>query len=168
MENNLYYTPTIEELSINQEVYLLDTGNYKAEYTEGDIYPMLSVITQLTDYPTIWVRNSYNSKGFKTYEVYPDQIGLKYLDQSDIESLGWVLNHTKNSPFTGKDLNTYQLTKEYGFNTGTTYILEQLDNNFYLIKSETYSSYRSEVYRMSFTIFNKSELIKLMQQLNIK
>ena len=92
MENNLYYTATIKELSINQEVYLLDTDNYKAEYSEGDIYPMLVTITQLTDYPTIWVKTKGTNKGFKTYEVYPDQIGLKYLDQSDIESLGWKLS----------------------------------------------------------------------------
>jgi len=140
MENNLYYTPELNEFHIGFD--------YEVNY--GDK----------------WVSET-QFEGF-LHNKKLENIRVKYLDQSDIESLGWELNHTKNSPFTGKDLNTYQLTKEYGFNTGTTYTLEQLDNNFYLIKSETYSSYGSEVYRMSFTIFNKSELIKLMQQLNIK
>ena len=74
MEKEKYYTPTIEELNVNQEVYLLDTGNYKTSYSEGDIYPMLVIITQLTDYPVIWVKTKGNEKGYKVYEVYPTKL----------------------------------------------------------------------------------------------
>ena len=152
MENK-YYTPTIEELSINQEVYLLDTGNYKSEFTKDDIYPMNVNITQLTDYPTIWVKTKSTESGHKLYEVYPDQIGLKYLDQSDIESLGWLDGELRGmTPFIFNEMdpdNEFQL-------------YYQFDNQF----AQIYNCHSQFIFQG--TIKNKSELIKLMQQLNIK
>ena len=153
MEDKYYYTPTIEEFYVGFEFEYLSGIDEEGEDWSTRIFDQLY---ENYDFPILDVG-----------EKLDDSFRVKYLDQSDIESLGWKLEYTKNSPFTGKDLNTYKVTKEYGFNTGTTYTLEQLDNNFYLIKSETYSSYGSEVYRMSFTILNKSELKKLMQQLGI-
>lgn len=148
MENNKYYTPTLKEFNIGFE--------YEIHALPGDEW----VNVKLTK------DNFYLNMDRVLNHI--DQCRVKYLDQSDIESLGWKFENTKNSFFTKKNLNTYKIVKESGFNTGTTYTLEQLDNNLYLIKSETYSSYGSEVCQMSFIIFNKSELIKLMQQLNIK
>lgn len=159
MENNLYYTPTIEEFHVGFEFEKYD--NRVAIYSN---YPKESTTTN-------WHKFKYDLTSIRLSQLgthlYSKTIRIKYLDQSDIESLGWKFENTKNSFFTKKNLNTYKIVKESGFNTGTTYTLEQLDNNLYLISSESYSSYGGETYKMVFNLNNKSELIKLMQQLNI-
>lgn len=154
MEISKYYTPTIEELNVNQEVYLLDTDNYKLEYTKDDIYPMLCKIIQLSDYPTIWVSN-----GNKIYEVYLNQLGLKYLDQSDIESLGIKVGEWFISK--GKYGGTYKLeTTSFGFTPKITIKTK----NFIRDASGRYDEL-TIIYRLP--IKNKSELKVLMKQLGI-
>ena len=171
MKNNLYYTPTIEELSVNQEVYLLDTGNYKAEYSEGDIYPMLVTITQLTDYPTIWVRTKGTDKGFKIYEVYPEQIGLKYLDREDIESLEWKIRdfHSDGTPMLmgGTELYFY-IKDKYNHEVQFRYTIKDNYSILIFTNKENWVDYEQYLTLFQGVIKNKSELSKLMQQLNIK
>jgi len=62
---------------------------------------------------------------------------------------------------------TFQKTEEFGFNNGIHYWLIQQDDNW-VIKIQAYSSYVPGEWVMRFKIKNKSELIKLQQQLNIK
>lgn len=156
MEDNLYYTPTISEFYIG----------FEYEYMNGDRWEESEMRIQdyKSDGPDYERSDSWFEeeilRGIRTVRV-------KYLDQFDIESLGWELSYIKHSPFTGKNLNVYVLNIENGFNTGINYTLEQLDNKQYLISSESYSSYGGETYKMAFNLNNKSELIKLMQQLNI-
>lgn len=81
-----YYTPTIEEFYIGQEIELHNVDNYKADYSKNENFPIKAIVTQLTNYPTVWVKSL---KTENTYEVYPFMIEFKHLDREDIESLGW-------------------------------------------------------------------------------
>ena len=140
MENNLYYTPTIEEFHVGFEYerlwlhveppmwgketfYLNDSHIKLMQYSLGDIEPLARV---------------------------------KYLDQSDIESLGWV-NSEK-----------LEFTKD-------TWILRKFEDGLIIYKDYSNGKFKYPwLYEDSTdkifegTIKNKSELIKLMQQLNIK
>jgi hypothetical protein len=156
MENNLYYTPTIEEFHVG----------FGYEYMNGDRWEESKMRIQdyKSDGPDYERSDSWFEEellgGIRTVRV-------KYLDQSDIESLGWELRDSKKSPFTGRQLMTFQKTEEFGFNNGIHYWLIQQDDNW-VIKIQAYSSYVPGEWVMRFKIKNKSELIKLMQQLNIK
>lgn len=128
MENNLYYTPTIEEFYVGFE--------YEVLALPGDE----------------WVKVKLTKDNFylNTDRVlnHIDQCKVKYLDQSDIESLGWRFE---------KDiyrLNDYNLH----FNKVLTITKEFILNNMKLCMTTIFEG----------NIKNKSELIKLMQQLNIK
>jgi hypothetical protein len=124
MENNLYYTPTIEEFHVGFEYR--NINNLNIGYTCKDILP-----------------KEYNE----------ELIRVKYLDQFDIESLGWIDGETRGmTPFIFNELdpnNEFQL-------------YYQFDNQF----AQIYNCHSDFVFQG--TIKNKSELIKLMQQLNIK
>lgn len=161
MEKEKYYTPTIEELNVNQEVYLLDTGNYKASYSEGDVYPMLVIITQLTDYPTVWVKTKGNEKGYKVYEVYPDQIGLKYLDREDIESFGFI--YIPDDSVGDGDFRWYNHYKIDNF-----YLAEFVDKIIIRQSDDLRGAFNTSNTVFEGVIKNKSELKKLLVQLGIK
>ena len=131
MENNLYYTPEISEFHVGfeYEEYQFLERNWKivkCEFIKPD---------------TI---------------IDPKWFRVKTLDQSDIESLGWI--NTENLEFT-KD----------------TWILRKFEDGIII-----YNDYSNGKYKFPWlyedstdkifegTIKNRSELIKLMQQLNIK
>lgn len=166
MENNLYYTPTLKDLHYGFEF------EYKSK---DDNWVKVTLDT--------WNRPSKDNhlKYFTEYDLlrtlnhqdmackYEDLtcIRVKTLDQSDIESLGWESDLVSKSPFTGKELKTYTLNIISGFNTGTYWTLKATDLT-YEISSNTYSSYKTYNQNIEVIIKNKSELIKLMKQLNIK
>ena len=60
----------VEDLHIGQKVLILDTNNYKASYS-CPYYPFEGIVSQLTDYPTIWVKADN-----KEFELYEYQIGI--------------------------------------------------------------------------------------------
>ena len=140
MENNLYYTPTLED------------------FTEGLEYE--------------WkVTKDYQSFTHSFKSILPDlqNMRIKYLDQSDIESLGWRFK-TKG-PFrtwyTGSD-SWFNNTIPTG-DSGRYWSFElshDIKYNGIIIKAGT--NYGDTDTFFEGTIKNKSELIKLMQQLNIK
>ena len=125
MENNLYYTPTIEEFHIGfeYEEYQFLERNWKTVKCE--------FIKPNTTIDPKWFR-------------------VKYLDQSDIESLGWKW----------EILDTKTCIKMY--------IFKQYHLNIDF-KQNKIAIYSDDIIKLfEGTIKNKSELIKLMQQLNIK
>lgn len=137
MENNLYYTPTIEEFHVGFE-YLAKVDNQLINQTYNNI-PLETIYKGIED----------------------DWIRVKYLDQSDIESLelnGFEItecveeSHLEFTWFKGIDL--------FGLLTFTDKMISFYEYN-YLTKEYSHCIFRG-------TIKNKSELIKLMQQLNIK
>ena len=131
MENK-YYTPEIEEFNIGFEFEFKDNG--------------------------VWTKDKFicNSKFGFTFDDMPELANnsrVKYLDEEDIESLGWEFKDTNSNG------DLYQ------------------KNNFYLYQKETMLNLEDRIIGKSLiesthyfygTIKNKSELIKLMQQLNIK
>lgn len=81
------------------------------------------------------------------YDIWsPNRIRMKYLDKSDIEHLGWQQFH---HPHSYSQYNIGEFELGYYDNHGTMYIDKGSESSFNGI------------------IKNKSELKKLMQQLNI-
>ncbi len=148
--DNKYYTPSIEEFYVGFQFEYLD----KNKWIETNNF-----VDSLTEWDT---ESTYTVKSM----IQDGEIRVKYLDKEDIESCGWVLINEIKSPFTNKVLDRYMINKEHGFNTGITWYLNQLDNNW-SIESNSYSSYGSNKQNMEFNIKNKSELQKLMKQLGI-
>ena len=132
MENNLYYTPTLNEFYIGFESEIL--GIIGAKEDER-LFSKPTIITQ---------------KELAIMHLL--EIRVKILDQSDIESLGW------------KDCDNIYNTIRWDFND---YILMfYKKDNRYLIFRDCGPNNIQTVFNGF--IKNKSELIKLMQQLNIK
>ena len=158
MENR-YYEVEINDLNIGQEVFIMDTSNYNAKHTCSK-YPCIGVVTELTDYPTIWVKAED-----KTFELYPQQISLKYLDKEDIESLGWV-KADDSIPKISSYKEVYK--KE-------NYFLIHLKDNFYKIvvfdiakESDRLGFYEMYIPERFFGILkNSNELKVLMKMLEI-
>lgn len=88
------------------------------------------------------------------------------MNREDIIDLGWQIDLIYKSPFTGKELDTFCLKVEYGFNNGTNWILASTDKG-YEITSQSYSSYKTYNQNMEFNIKDISELKILMRQLGI-
>ena len=128
MENKSYYTPKIEEFHIGFECEVLGIIGTKED-------------ERLFSQPTI-----ISQKELLLIDRL--EIRVKYLDQSDIESLGWKFG-----------TNDYVFPENKNVTYGQYKLL--LNNN------------ELEIIHLSGTLFrgtikNKSELIKLMKQLNIK
>lgn len=133
MENNLYYTPTIEEFHVG----------FEYEITKYPNIPLVCTNTTIT----LLIE----------HDEYIDELRVKYLDQSDIESLGW------------KSAGGYLNIKNFELSTGNAE--KNTKENQWKLQLKEDNKIIIEQYRwMRFfgTIKNKSELIKLMQQLNIK
>lgn len=167
MENNLYYTPTIEEFHVGFEYEHL-TG-FEKEF-KPYIYDLAKACLVI-ERESI----SHNGKIVKMFIpamqacIEEKQCRVKFLDQSDIESLGWVFK-TKG-PFrtwyTGSDswFNNTIPTGDSG-RYWSFVLSHDLKYNGIIIKAGT--NYGDTDTFFEGTIKNKSELVKLMQQLNIK
>jgi hypothetical protein len=128
MKNSLYYTPEINELHIGFECEVLGLIGTKEDQR---LFSQTTIISQ-KELPILHLL----------------EIRVKFLDQSDIESLGWRFG-----------------TNDYVFpeNKNVTYGQHKL----------LFNNNELEIIHLSGTLFrgtikNKSELIKLMKQLNIK
>lgn len=165
MKNNLYYIPTIEEfhvgfefeykpkvgpwVKVNQNNWMSPSKGMELDFcTEQELLRKFDIIDQC---------------------IKREDVRCKFLDQSDIESLGWLFK-TKG-PFitwyTGSD-SWFNNTIPTG-DSGRYWSFElshDLKYNGIIIKAGT--NYGDTDTFFEGTIKNKSELIKLMQQLNIK
>lgn len=142
-----YYEPEIEDLNIGQEIWITNLDNYAKVH---DNLPCKGIITELTDYPTVWVKTEKNSK----YEIYPYMIEIKYLDKEDIESLGWNFNNEHLGPYL-----------KFKFNNSFRYLY--FDAKYNKIVIDNGGWYEHNIQYFQGTIKNKSELIKLMKQIGI-
>lgn len=144
-DGNKYYAPTIDEFCVGFEYEMLDPdfqgqsdGNqWKFKYC--DKKDLKSII-----------------ENWKYYQDYR----IKYLDREDIESIGWLLNK-ENTIYCVYSLSDKNTSSSFG------YILEfsQNPNTFNIKIAEYYNGEFQQVFLGS--IKNKSELKKLMKQLNI-
>jgi hypothetical protein len=132
MKDKYYYTPTIEEFHVGFDYEWLRN----TEWINFNIYNHIELMAIL---------KAYREGKF-------EGIRVKYLDQSDIESLGWV---------NGETHGVSGLVFNYGDKNDNWQIYPNYDVQFYAIYSITGIIFQG-------FIKNKSELKKLMQQLDIK
>lgn len=145
-QNNKYYTPIIEEFCVGFEYEISPAIPkdiyYKYVFPE---YPKVGI-----EYPRltteVGIINSY---------LNSNQIRVKILDKEDIESLGWEFaeEYERNFPNVSVFKNEIFELWFYKFSKNTINITILIKNDYYIFRG---------------FIKNKSELKKLMKQLNIK
>lgn len=142
-----YYTPAIEEFHVGFEYERLSTSG---EWTE-----------EVLDYSSI---SSYAIEDVLEDMSYGDTIRVKYLDQEDIESLGW--RQVKDYD----DEKVFQiLPDEHDFYELSWFTDEDAPHNInieFWYETKPCVSNCDTIFRG--TLKNKSELKVLIRQLNIK
>jgi hypothetical protein len=142
-----FYYPKIEEFHVGFEFesnyVLFKKGN------KSDVWNK-HILTQ----DELWFWDSWKNDAVDT------EFRVKYLDKEDIESLGWKLSNID-------DINLYELTvkkfEQYGTMTFVLHIVPKFQNRIVIYFKNIING--SVLFRGD--IKNKSELKKLMQQLNI-
>lgn len=131
---NKYYTPTIEEFHVGFEYEdKLDDHNFINQIFGEDRDEIYIIEEHLND----------------------NRIRVKYLDQEDIESLGWLLNENKTKGILENIDWWFHKNK---------YQLRWFENNAY---NAIFIISPNNLTLFDGAIKNKSELKKLMQQLGI-
>lgn len=146
--DNLYYTPEIEDFCIGFEYEVFE----KEEYNPNFMY-LVAPNTEGS-----WYKDTYPSKvfGYSLPRIMERELRVKYLDNIDIEELGW-----KNNIIEIEDDKYKQ------------YIRIKLEGKYTKIEVSTHKKgvryFASPPYSIIFVgiIKNKNELKKLMKQLNI-
>ncbi len=147
--NNKYYTPTIDEFYVGFECELRnssDDNNFEWEQFKIATVDDGLISNSLMDWSFYDSRNA----------IEDQSIRVKYLDKEDIESLGWKQSRESNC-------SEIEFIMDLG---------NRLDN-LGLIYDEEDQYLRihwfgeGDITRFSGTIKNKSELKKLMKQLDI-
>lgn len=141
-KENKYYVPDISEFHVGFEYeYYENNVWYKSKFTAGCI------------------RKDDN-------RIQPEierKTRVKYLDISDIEELGWKFLDKKND--FGENLYEFKIEEE--FNNFTIWTLAYRQHKV-ILSYKTKTSWANQSFDgLEFTIKNKSELAKLMKQLNI-
>lgn len=151
MENNLYYTPTLKDLHYGFEFEYKSKDDNWVKVTL-DTWNRPSKENHLKYFTEYDLLRTLNHQDMACKYADLTCIRVKYLDQSDIESLGW------------KDCDNIYNTIRWDFND---YILMfYKKDNRYLIFRDCGPNNIQTVFNGF--IKNKSELIKLQQQLDIK
>ena len=146
MENNLYYAPTIEEFYVGFEYEIKIKDNWRKKSTT------------ISDFSPI---SDYDGMSILEEDLISNIIRVKTLDQSDIESLR--LNGLEITEYVEEshlEFTWFKGIELFGLLTFTDKMISFYEYNY------STREYSDCIFRG--TIKNKSELIKLMQQLNIK
>ena len=149
MEKNKYYTPEIEEFCVGFEY---ETTYLKSVWTKEVLYQM----------DCGWFFESYINDAVET------EFRVKCLDEQDILDLGFTFFGENNKNLVNSSVNMYH-NDELNLMLGHYYNLGQIviatkDPS----KNETFNKTGQDPNRTGFLkIKNKTELIKLLKQLNI-
>ena len=153
-----YYTPEIEELYPGFEIRLCTEKEIKpfivsSGLIEGMVYDLTAVKGGVI----------YNGKdrgkrmSDREVEWRNNHIKVKYLDQEDIESLGWIYSSTRKEwEIWTKNRDLYYGIKE-----------QHVDGKYDIFFIQTNKEIHIPTILFKGTIKNKSELKKLMKQLGI-
>ncbi len=139
-----YYTPTIEEFHVGFE--------YEVIAEDFGIDSLL------------WLKhnNPYRIEILKNF-IESNDVRVKYLDREDIESLGWEPDFERSWCVTNfKD----SYDRHICFKKKNAGLIYRIDKGFVTIKNEN-QYLQLLIEGSTYKIKNKSELKKLMQQLNI-
>lgn len=138
MENNKYYTPTIEEFHVGFEYQFnhKNKGWIDLKFGDTDDWSILEI----------------------DMEIENNEIRVKYLDKEDIESLGWIYEKALEDEYhIFFKKGTMLLEFSESFRTlRIYYIISYIDDIFEVKEEHTL---------FLGTIKNKSELKRLMKQL---
>lgn len=155
MEYNKYYTPTIEEFHVGFEFeYKPKIGPWVKINNNNWMSPSKGMQLDFCTEEELLRNINRLDQALKRHDL----IRVKYLDQEDIESLGWKLysqeltNRSNWCCFRNTQLELYV----------------QLNNNYFPRLLSFKSRGGDYTGNFKIEIKNKSELKKLMQQLNIK
>lgn len=160
MENK-YYTPDIEEFHIGFECEV----NWSRGYTH-DFEPFIFKIVDILPDGSIDAYNSNVDDALIAYDDGYAEFRVKYLDKEDIESLGWiqVKDYEDEGLIFQKMLeysqDFFELTFVPGENSPEGNVLQ-------IARWTTTNIGSTEHIKYVGKIRNKSELKKLMKQLNI-
>ena len=160
----LYYTPEVEEFHIGFEfeakaTFLDGTIKSQEQFNDDIKYPWCKERVTTINYLSYIQRSLHG----RNSELNRCGIRVKYLDNDDIESLGFnnVYEDAKLSQFEGNFLNEVTGKKEKNV------ILIKFKNDLCIsVKVRIYDMIDKEV--CCLIIKNKSELKKLLNQLGIK
>lgn len=139
--DNKYYTPTLEEFHVGFRYEFTINLHHPAEYVWEDMELGDNELTNIQ------------------FHIERGEIRVKYLDQDDLEELGWELDQC-----TGKDGCQYYITR--GFDTIASLVvgsreLSYIGEHCILIDAFKRGSFEG-------SCKNYNEMKKLMQMLNIK
>lgn len=150
-----YYTPTIEEFHIGFEFEEL----FQDKPTKMKVYSK----EELKAFPYSWQKlklDTSHSISRITSKIAQDKVRVKYLDQQDIEDLGFI--------YTGKSIDIWFEKKGYfqigdwvSFKIKLHYGLH--DNRLYIIAMDCGDEYKL----FEGIVKNKSELKKILQQVGV-
>jgi hypothetical protein len=152
MENNLYYIPTIEEFHVGFEYEIKIKDTWKLMNTSVSSFSAIS---------------DYDGTSYLEEDLINNDIRVKYLDQSDIESLGWKLSNQYDGAWWEWD-KLIPDAEEMWHPLGNWKYRLSLDENMKVHIDGRNPSNGGQTKKFNGTIKNKSELIKLMKQLDIK
>ena len=145
---NKYYIPEIEEFYVGFEY---ERFVPKSNTTEEECWNKLSMSV------------NYLSLNDIDYEIIEKEIRVKYLDQEDIENLGWTIDEVHKD----KEQKLYFKDNIVLYYRYKTKKLGVFTKNF--LKNDYYSKYNKDPHSIhSITIKNKSEFKKLLKQLQIE
>lgn len=170
MENK-YYNPDISEFYIGFEYELLDTNyEYKVERLSDNKLKVLSdpVMTEYwvkkvyNDYDFLYIEDSIEAKSNLQYYVDSKKVRVKYLDKEDIENLGFIFTFQE---FGGTCAIIGSNNKE---RDSSEFIGIQFEEDWKgILNGPMITLYNNKDRLFNGIIKNKSELIKLLKQLNI-
>lgn len=141
-EENKYYTPEIEEFYIGFE--------YEIKVKSNPLMPIDGEGWMQTSYPDPFIGESINRiKDLSSFRV-------KYLDKTDIESLGWCYSALSGNFFLVNSFTDQDYSGVW---------LKNIKENIYQINNCNDPIRHRTIFEG--TIKNKSELKKLMKQLGI-
>ena len=153
MMEDKYYTPTIEEFHVGFEYYV---DNKLYIITDVVLKLMLNAITE----------DTFEGKyGQGTLRLNIDNVRVKYLDQEDIESLGWehdynlepIPNRENDSVFYG-----YILEQDGG---ETQYLLFHFNDGEVWIEKIINCAGQGNIFKGQ--LKNKSELKRVLKQVGV-
>lgn len=153
MESNKYYTPEIEEFFHGFEYEVWENSAYTEEKWIKETFEFFDE-KEIYHYDCVDLIPSFKNHG--------DSIRVKYLDKEDIESLGWKRDKLRDLQL-NKQL--YYMNNWILFHDDQNHKLSIIVKDPSLNKEMLVNLKTTEVSYI--TIKNKSELKKLMKQLNI-
>ena len=148
--NDKYYTPSIEEFHVG----------FECEYYSSHADKFISIVLNESNFSTNSLDGSFDDDYVFSGNYHSDnKFRVKYLDSEDIESLGF----DKTAEY-GKYIEFNDNIK--AFNPSSTKLLYNTDTNLINIESFTFEE-ESSLPLFHGIVKNKSELVRLLKQLNI-